>query len=80
MDGGKAGFSQMIENIVCLFCESTCIKRLDGIVSSRYVEDPAGGRAVERMCPVYRCLSCGRSFDGPDDGEIKEPDEDESSF
>ncbi|MDD8025563.1 MAG: hypothetical protein PHI34_03535 [Acidobacteriota bacterium] len=67
----------MLEDIVCPFCDSTHVKRLDGIVSSRYVEDPAGGRAVERMYPVYRCLSCGKSFDIPDLFEVHEPEEDD---
>ncbi len=26
-------------------------------------EDPEGGPGVERKCPVFRCMACGRSFD-----------------
>ena len=62
----------MDEKITCPYCGALEVRPLDGIITLRLIERREGGPPEERECPLYRCLSCGRSFDeiegggGPD--------------
>jgi len=48
----------------------------DVIFTVRLLERPESGGFVERKCPVYRCLACGRTFDENDGEEGAEYEED----
>jgi uncharacterized Zn finger protein len=47
----------------CPYCGSPQVRLWEAVITVRFVERPKGGPGKERLCPVYRCLDCGRTFD-----------------
>jgi len=55
-------------------CGSSAARLMEARYAVRIVERPEGSPGRERKCQVYRCLSCGRSFDELEAGEGPEPE------
>ena len=58
----------------CPFCGSSNIRLREGILRVRIMPVVGGGPGIERTFPLYRCLACGRSFDGTETGEGPDPE------
>jgi len=52
-----------MENKSCPFCGSLGVRLEDGMLRARTMPVDVGEPDEEEGCLVYRCLSCGRSFD-----------------
>jgi len=66
----------MDDKLSCPYCGSPEVRLLEAIYTVRVVERPEGGGFVERKCPVYRCLDCGRQFDKVEGEEGSESEAD----
>ena len=65
-----------MSKLSCPFCASTSVRLLDAMFAIRIVERPEGGGFVERKCPFYRCLNCGREFNDIEGAEDSESEAD----
>jgi hypothetical protein len=60
----------------CPYCASPSVRLLEAMITVRVEERPEGGGFVERKCPIYRCLDCGREFNDIEGDEGSEFGED----
>jgi len=63
----------MDDKLSCPYCGSLNVRLLETIFTVRLVERPEGGPLIERKCPLYRCMKCGRSFDEIEADEFNLP-------
>jgi DNA-directed RNA polymerase subunit RPC12/RpoP len=61
-----------MDNLSCPYCASPSVRLLEATFTVRLVERSEGGGFVERKCPYYRCLDCGRTFDEVEGEESSE--------
>ena len=64
----------MDDKLSCPYCGSAQVRLLEAIITIRLVEPPEGGPGIERICPLYRCIACGRSFDEIEAEDLGSPD------
>lgn len=53
----------MDDKLSCPYCRSAQVRLWEAVITVRLMTPTEGGPGVERKCPVFRCVACGRTFD-----------------
>ncbi len=59
------------DSLICPYCGAERPRPLEALFTTRYIENPEGGPAIERKCRLFLCRACGRTFDAIEAGERK---------